>query len=126
MTQEQFAEEVGIGYATLKKYFAGKSSPTIEVFQKMCQVIGVDMAYALSGSGELPYEFNLKYRSIYGLLKNLGYDVCCNPKDEDEICIKTIGLEAYTRIEDITEKVEEFIQFEIYRLDRSKLSIKGE
>lgn len=118
MTQEAFAEKVGISYPALKKYFRGDSSPSIEVFQKMCDTIGVDMEYAISSQPRFPYEFHLKHHDIYSLLVSLGYEVECNPNNEDEICIRTIDLEAYTNIEELSEKVRQYIQFEVYRLSK--------
>lgn len=120
LTQEQFAEAVGIGYATLKKYFNGKSSPTIEIYKKMCDVLGVDMRYALDGGSDYPYQWRSDYRGVYGLLKELGYEISCNPNNEDEICIETMGLELYTTIQDLTDKIDNFIKFEVYRLANNK------
>jgi len=119
ITQEQFAEDIGIGYATLKKYFAGTSSPTIEIFKKMCDYFGVDMGYALNGSTQIPYEFIKEKWGVHGLLNNLGYVTSYNPDNEDEIYIKTPeGDEIYTSMDTLTERIHEVIRFEIYRLSK--------
>lgn len=121
ISQEQFANDIGIGYATLKKYFNGKSSPTIEIFKKMCDYFEVDMGYALNGKDEIPYEFQRKYWGILGMLKEMGCTTFCNPKNEDEIYIKTAeGDEIHTSMDVLTERIHEIVRFELYRLSKNE------
>ncbi len=40
-TQEKFAEELGISVSTLKNYFSGKSSPSLECLRKMKKLLNL-------------------------------------------------------------------------------------
>lgn len=119
-TQEEFAEKINIGYATLKKYFRGETSPSIDVFRKICDVLGCNMEYLLSAQDSHPYLFHDRHRDVYSLLKDLGYTVCCNPDDEDQIQIDSMGVSVRTTMPELTRRIDDFIKFEIYRLSHEK------
>lgn len=53
-TQEEFAEEVGIGLSTLKKYFTGKVSYTIETLELFAEFFNCSYDYLL-GKSLTPY-----------------------------------------------------------------------
>lgn len=110
-TQSDFAEEIGLSKATLVKYMNGSIDPPLSVFIKMCDVLNVPYNYMLDGNTPL----SPIYHSVYGLLKNMKYDIQTNPRNEDEIAIEYRGEIVYLNYEDVKEKISTFIDFLLYQ-----------
>lgn len=120
-TQQTFADKIGISKPALKNYLKKDNPryPTLDIYAKMCKVLDIRPDEGLSAQDQIFFKAH-KYRDLYSMLKSLGYDVSTNPDDEDQICIRTLDLEAFTSIQDLTERVNQFIQFEVYRLAHQK------
>lgn len=116
ISQEEFADRVGISYAALKTYFNGKRIPPVDVFEKMCNVAGCPLDWGLSGNHAPSFLFHPEYSEVYGLLKHMGFDVSCNPDNEDEILIESMGFSVKTNIGDLTDRIKYLLKFELYRL----------
>lgn len=112
-TQSEFSEKSGIPLSTLKKFFTGDSSPYVDQFITMAEILECPLEYL---TGETPFLF--KHRDLYTLLKDMGFNVIYNPDNEDQIEISDIDLCVRTSLSELSDKVKEFIQFEIYRLSK--------
>lgn len=112
-TQEQFANAIGIGLTQLKECLNGKKdfySLPYEVLLKMAKVLNVDVGY-LIGVSIFPY---WKWNSLYGgigMLKDI--EMCCNPQNEDQVCIKYNNMEWCTDMVTLENKIREIIIFNI-------------
>ena len=112
-TQEQFATLIGVGLTQLKECLNGKKdfySLPYEILLKMARVLDVDLGY-LIGVNIFP---QYKWNDLYGGVKRLkDIDICCNPCDENQICIKYKDMEWYTNMIELENKIREIIIYNI-------------
>ena len=83
----------------------------------MCNVAGCPLDWGLSGNHAPSFLFHPEYSEVYGLLKHMGFDVSCNPDNEDEILIESMGFSTKTNIGDLTDRIKYLLKFELYRLE---------
>lgn len=113
-TQDEFSDKLGVSKSTLVKYMSTKSNridPPLSVFVEMCNILETPYNYMLDGSIPL----DLIHCTVYGFMKNLGYDVRPNPNNEDEIAIKYHGEVIYLQYEEIKEKILTIMDFLLYQ-----------
>lgn len=63
MTQERFAELLGVNPAMISYYKTGKRKPSVEILVKMAQILGVTISY-LIGETDDPSPPKLKNEAI--------------------------------------------------------------
>ena len=61
-TQEQFAEELGISFATVNRYEKGKRTPDAEFFQRLVDKYRVNLNWLFTGKG--PMFLSNSYKDI--------------------------------------------------------------
>lgn len=110
-TQSAFAEKIGVSKSTLVKYINGSIDLPLSVFIEICDLLSTPYDYMLDGNTPL----NPAFRSVYGLLVSMGYDIQTNPKDENEIAINYHGETVFLNYEDIKEKILTFTDFLLYQ-----------
>lgn len=110
-TQDDFANKIGVANVTLRKYLNGTIDPPLSNYLLICDTL--DIPYDTLLSGDLP--FNLCYRSLYGMLKAEGYDIQCNPDNEDQALVIYKNQPIYFDFSDLENKVKNYIDFYLYQ-----------
>jgi len=100
-TQQEMAKKIGIGIAQIRRYEAGKSSPTLEVIRNIAKTLGVSTDELIFDRDD---ELSSAKISDRKLLEQFEMIAKLNPHDKD--AVKTI-LESVI----IKSKLEEIVPF---------------
>ena len=99
LTQEQFAKELGISFATVNRYEKGKRSPDAEFFQVLVDRYKVNLNWLFTGEGPMFLATSVEHsdselfkvlsalsperqRELMNVLREIS-DILCDQKDQE-------------------------------------------
>ena len=98
LTQQQFAQKIGIGITQVKRYEGGKSSPTLEVIKNIAKTLGISADQLIFEEGE-----GVAYAKILDQKLLKQFELISSMDLHDQYAIKTIleGMIVKSRIEEV-------------------------